>query len=152
VKEPFYGGFGLMAAGSIPKPSYNAFKLLHLLGDERIALDADSALLTRRKDGALVLALWNLFPPGQSGPAKTMTLEVKGVNARLAYVSRVDESHGDVLPAYEKMGSPTYPTAAQLQSLRKSSELPAPEKQELKNGKLTVTIPPNGLAVIELRK
>jgi xylan 1,4-beta-xylosidase len=152
VKQPFYGGFGLLAVGGIPKPSYNAFKLLHLLGDERIALDADSALVTRRKDGTLVLALWNLFSPGQSGSAKTMTLQFKGAaKTRRAYISRVDESHGDPLPAYEKMGSPAYPTAAQLQELRKSADLPAAEKRELKNGQLSVMIPPDGLAVIELK-
>ena len=123
-----------------------------MLGDERIALDSDSALLTRRDDGTLVLALWNLFPPGQSGVAKTVTLQLKDSKAHRAYISRVDENHGDVLPAYEKMGSPAYPTTAQLQELRKSAELPLAEKQELKNGGLTIVLPPDGLAVIELRK
>src|SRR3989449_4985148 len=59
VKTPFYGGFGLIAAGGIPKPAFNTFKLLHELGDQRIDLNSDSALLTRKKDGSLVLALWN---------------------------------------------------------------------------------------------
>ena len=59
VKTPFYGGYGLIAEDDIPKPAFNAFKLLHKLGDERIQLDSESALLTRRKDGALVLAVWN---------------------------------------------------------------------------------------------
>ncbi len=31
VKEPFYGGFGIIAAGGIPKPSYYAFDILHHL-------------------------------------------------------------------------------------------------------------------------
>src|SRR2546430_5341011 len=35
VKTPFYGGFGLLAAGGIPKPAFNAFALLHELGEER---------------------------------------------------------------------------------------------------------------------
>ena len=67
VKMPFYGGYGLIAEDDIPKPAFNAFKLLHQLGDERIQLDSDSALLTRREDGTLVLAVWNYAPPGQSG-------------------------------------------------------------------------------------
>ncbi len=153
VKQPFYGGFGLLAVGAIPKPAYNAFKLLHQLGEERLALDSDSALLTRRKDGTLVVALWNLFPPGQSGPPKVMTLQLKtGTRARRAYISRVDQNGGDVLPAYEKMGSPPYPTAAQLETLRKAAEIAAPEVQKLNGGALTVTIPPDGLVLIELRK
>ena len=151
VKRPFYGGFGLLAEGGIPKPSFNAFKLLHVLGDERIALDADFALLTRREDGTLVLALWNLSPPGETGPAKSVTLQLQNTKARRAYVSRVDEQHGDVLPAYETMGSPTYPTTAQLQELRNSAALPAAEKRELKNGELTIALPPDGLAVIEIK-
>jgi xylan 1,4-beta-xylosidase len=153
VKQPFYGGFGLLAVGGIPKPAYNAFKLLHRLGEERLALDSDSALLTRRKDGTLVVALWNLFPPGQSGPEKIMSLQFKaGTRVRRAYISRVDQNDGDVLPAYEKMGSPPYPTAAQLEALRKAAETPAPEVQKLNGGALTVTLPPDGLALIELRK
>jgi xylan 1,4-beta-xylosidase len=153
VKQPFYGGFGLLAVGGLPKPAYNAFKLLHRLGEERLTLDSDSALLTRRQDGTLVMALWNLFSPGQSGPPKSMTLQLKdGARARRAYISRVDESDGDVLPAYEKMGSPPYPTAAQLEALRKAAEIPPPEVQKLSGGALTVTLPPDGLALIELRK
>ncbi len=47
VKQPFYGGYGLVAAGGIPKPAFSAFKILHQLGHERLALDSDSALVTR---------------------------------------------------------------------------------------------------------
>ncbi|HEV2731844.1 MAG TPA: glycosyl hydrolase family 39, partial [Terriglobales bacterium] len=67
VTTPFYGGYGLIAAGGIPKPAYEAFKLLHKLGDRHIALNSDSALLTLRNDGALVLAVWNYALPDQPG-------------------------------------------------------------------------------------
>ncbi len=33
VKQPFYGGYGLIAEDGLPKPAFNAFKLLHRLGD-----------------------------------------------------------------------------------------------------------------------
>ena len=154
VKTPFYGGFGLIAADGIPKPAFAAFQLLHRLGDQRIAVDSDSALLTRRKDGALVLAVWNYAPPnsreGEGGSGKTVTLEWKGTKARHTVIYRADSDHGDVRPLYEKMGSPRYPTSKQIQELRQAAELPAPEKR-LKNGKLTLTLPPQGLAVIELK-
>ena len=29
VKQPFYGGYGLLAEDGLPKPSFNAFKMLH---------------------------------------------------------------------------------------------------------------------------
>src|SRR3989442_5172467 len=75
VKTPFYGGYGLIAANGIPKPAFNAFTLLHQLGDQRIELDSDSALLTRRKDRSLVLALWTYAPPEKPGAPKPVELQ-----------------------------------------------------------------------------
>jgi xylan 1,4-beta-xylosidase len=150
-KTPFYGGFGLIAPLGIPKPSFNAFKILHELGKERIALDSDSALLTRKKDGFLVLAVWNYAPPEHPGEAKTYNLQVKGGKIRRSRIWLVDPTHGDVHLAYQQMGSPRYPTRAQIEQLRKAAELPAPESRDVKNGELTLTLPSYGLAVLELR-
>ncbi|HXP16908.1 MAG TPA: hypothetical protein VN868_07380 [Terriglobales bacterium] len=152
VKQPFYGGFGLIAAGGIPKPSFAVFQMLHQLGQERLTLDSESALATRSADGSLVVAAWNLIPPGQPGSSKTMVLRFKNLGgARRAHISRVDRDHGDPHPAYEKIGSPVYPTPAQLGKLRKAVAPAAPEVQELKDGELSLTIPPNGLVVVGIR-
>jgi len=152
VKQPFYGGYGLIAAGGIPKPSFNAFRLLHRLGGERVPLDSTSALLTRRADGSLVLAVWNLVPSEQAGAAKTVTLRFEHLSpGKRAYIARVDSEHGDVHADYEKMGSPRYPKQEQIRVLREASELPAPEVRDLNSGELKVTLPPKGLALIEVR-
>jgi xylan 1,4-beta-xylosidase len=151
VKTPFYGGFGLIATGGIPKPAYNAFKLLHKLGNRRIALDSDSALLTRREDGTLVLAVWNYAAPEQTGLQRTVILHFENAKARTAIISRLDHEHGDFHSVYEKMGSPRYPTQTQDQELRQSAELPSPESRKMKNGELTLTLPAQSLALIELK-
>ncbi len=151
VKTPFYGGFGLMATGDIPKPAFNAFKLLHQLGDQRIDLNSDSALVTRRKDGSLAIALWNYAPPEQHGMERSFALQFKGIQARSARISLVDPSHGDYHATYEKMGSPRYPTHAQIQQLVKASSLPAAEEQPFNGGQLTLTLPSFGLALIEVQ-
>ena len=151
VKTPFYGGFGLIAAGGIPKPAFNAFKLLHNLGDERIELDSDSELLTRKKDGSLVLALWNYAPPEKLGTAKTVTVHFHGGRFKHALISIVDPSHGDVHAAYEKMGSPRYPTQTQIKELNKAADLPPQEARDLKAGDLTLTLPSYGLALVEVK-
>lgn len=151
VKQPFYGGFGLIAAGGIPKASYNAFKLLHKLGDQRLPVDSDSALATRRKDGSLAIAVWNYAPPEQSGETRTLTIRFQGSKVRKCGVSRLDRDHGDVHPTYEKMGGPRYPTQAQLVELKKASELPSAEACSVKNGDLTLTLPGHGLALIEVK-
>jgi xylan 1,4-beta-xylosidase len=151
VKEPFYGGFGLLAEDSIPKPAFAAFALLHKLGDERIELDSDFALATRRPDGTRVVAVWNYALPEKAGPAKKVTLRFKGGSAMHASISRVDDEHGDVRSTYEKLGSPRYPTLAQIESLRKAAQLASPENRELSNEELTITLPSHGLAVIEVK-
>jgi xylan 1,4-beta-xylosidase len=151
VKTPFYGGFGLIAEDDVPKPAFNAFKLFHALGDERIRLDSKTALLTRRKDGTLVLILWNYAPPAEPGTQETITVQLKNTTAVNALISRVDAEHGDVLPTYQKMGSPQDPTQKQIRELQHAAELPAPESVQIQHGELTVTLPAFGLAVIELK-
>jgi xylan 1,4-beta-xylosidase len=151
VKTPFYGGYGLIAAGGIPKPAFYAFELLHRLGNQRLALDSDSALLTRRKDGTLVMAVWDYSPPGETGSARTVTLRVRNSSPTVASIFRVDRDHGDFHPAYEKMGEPRYPTASQIRELRAAVELPSPETRHIEAGEVTLTLPNHGLAVVELK-
>lgn len=152
VKQPFYGGFGLMAAGGIPKPAYNAFKLLHQLGDERLAVASDSVLATLLPNGTLVLAAWNLAPPGAAGSDKNVKLTFEESPATRVEVSRVDPEHGDVHKAYQAMGSPPYPTQTEIRQLRSAAQLAAPEVYELKNGSVTINIPAHGLVVLELKR
>jgi len=149
VKRPFYGGFGLIAAGGIPKPAFNAFKMLHQLGAERLDADSDHALVTRRADGTLVIALWNYTSPGESGSPTTISLRLPHDTAS-ARVFRLDADHGDPGGEYARMGSPQYPTPAQLDTLINASALPAAEDLVIKNERVSVSLPPNGLATVEI--
>ena len=148
VKKPFYGGFGLRAVGGIPKPAFNAFALLHQLGEERLALDAEGSLLTRRKDGALVLALWNYADVGATAPTRRVVIELRHVVARSVGVQSIDDSRGNVTPAYESMGSPQYPTQRQIAELRRAGALAPPTRAPLKGGTLALEIPSDGLLVL----
>jgi xylan 1,4-beta-xylosidase len=153
VKEPFYGGFGLIAAGGIKKPSYNAFALLHRLGNKRIANPATDVLVSRRDDGRLVILAWNLVDPDQRGQPKSMRFEFKGVKADgEVHVSRLDAQHGNSLAAYLAMGKPRYPSPAQIEQLNVSAELPQPETVFLRRGFLDVEVPVNGIVLLEFEK
>ena len=151
VKEPFYGGFGLLAEDGLPKPAFNAFRLLHSLGDQRLEEISDSVLVTRRADGTFVIALWNLFLPEEKGHAREVTLAFQGTRKSRASVSRLDAAHGSLLNAYDAMGRPAYPAQAQMEALRKAAQLSPPEKMSLRNGELHLTLPPQGLVLVELR-
>ena len=54
------------------------------------------------------------------------------------------------MTAYRAMGSPRYPTQAQVEALNAASALPAPEHRNLANGALELTLPVNGLVVLEI--
>ncbi|HTU34805.1 MAG TPA: hypothetical protein VMF66_13475 [Candidatus Acidoferrum sp.] len=151
VKTPFYGGFGLIAELGIPKPSFNAFKLLHELGDRRIDSNSDSALVTRKADGTVVVAMWNYAPPKKRGPTETFSLEFKNFNPTEASISVVDPSTGDSETAFRKMGSPPYPTQAEMQELRDAAKLPPPSVESVSGHKLKLTVPSYGLEVVELK-
>jgi len=152
VRQPFYGGFGLIAEDGIPKPSFNAFKLLHRLGTQRLESDSNSVLITKRGDDTLVIATWNLFLPEEFGAPKSVRILLKGEKqSRRALVYRLDATHGSVLSAYEKMRRPSYPTSRQIVQLRQAAALPAPEVKQLSGGELTLRLPAQGLALVELQ-
>jgi len=151
VKMPFYGGFGILAERGIPKAAFNDFALLHRLGDTRLDVSSDSALVTRRKDGSLAIAVWSLFLPEQAGSPKTVTLLFKSLpQARSASITIVDKEHGSPLPTYEKLGQPPSPTPSQIETLRKAAALPAARQQTITNGSLTLELQPHALALIEI--
>ncbi len=153
VKTPFYGGYGLIAEREIPKPAFLAFSLLHTLGDTRLPSPAKDLLVTRRANGTLVLAAWSLVePPGARVADKQMTITLPGLPASArATVRRVDAEHGDTLGAWKQMGSPAYPTLAQIAALQKIGTLGEPEAVALKNGSMSLRIPASGLAVVEIQ-
>ena len=150
VRTPFYGGFGLVAAGGIRKPSYNAYALLHQLGDHRLSSDSRNVLITRRKNGSLAVVLWNLVDLDGSGSARSFHLQFKNLPAGTRFrLIRLDTGHGNVLPAYEKMGRPRYPTVKQIQQLNRAGSLSPAETLRVDDGTLDLSVTVNGLCLVE---
>jgi xylan 1,4-beta-xylosidase len=151
--EPFDGGFGLMAMGGIKKPSYSAFALLHRLGDQRILQESPNVLVTRRRDGSLVVAAWNLVDPDHTGTSLAVEFEIRGVAPDSSvWVSRADSEHGNTLAAYRKMGSPRYPTQAQVREMNQVADASSAEKVRLSHGMISVKVPVNGIVLLEVPK
>jgi xylan 1,4-beta-xylosidase len=153
VREPFHGGYGLIAAGGIFKPAYAAFELLHRLGTSRLEESAPDLLVTRRENGAFVLAAWNLVDPGKSGMPETIVLRFNHMRCLPTYaqVLRLDAMHSDVSAAYKTMGSPRYPTNYQLRALREAAKLQPPEMHSIHHGELRLQLLENELAIISLK-
>ena len=150
-EDSFHNGFGLIAVGGIKKPAFYGYSLLHRLGYERLTNPADSVLVTRRADQSLVIAVWNLVEPNESGTPRHVRLEFQNVNAAgTVWIRRVDEQHSNSLAAYRAMGSPKYPTPAQVEQLNRESALAPPEVTTLKGGSLELDLPINGLMLLEI--
>ena len=163
IRKPFYGGFGLIAEDDIPKASFNAFALLHKLGHERLAPSVRSALITRTRNGSLVLALWDYAPPDGRGPHYTpppphrsrrvFDIKVEGFPADArGLLWRVDDRHSNVLRAFDAMGRPSWPTPQQIAVLRAAGRLAPPRPVQLVSGGIEVAVPQHGLALLQLNR
>jgi len=157
VKEIFYGGYGLVGIHGIPKPSFHAFTLLHRLGHERLPAVGDSVIATRRPDDSLAVLVWNLVPrdaegrPGAGQPL-SLHLTIAGSQHQHLSLTRVDDGHGSARTAWQAMGSPQYPSREQIHELRRAGELSAAAHQRIDAGApITLDLPPNGMALLELR-
>jgi hypothetical protein len=49
------------------------------------------------------------------------------------------------------MGSPAYPTTAQIQTLRQAAQLPKPETMPIHDGRIALQLAPDALVLLEVR-
>jgi xylan 1,4-beta-xylosidase len=168
----FNNTFGLLDQWGIARPSLHAFSLLRKLGETQLHTGDGPVLATRHADGSLSVLVWNLIPAKDSsalangnpeaaaagashseGPEMTLTLRLSGLTGRKqVQVSRVGGAIGSAMPAWQAMNAPQYPTPDQIKQLRESAELPKPEILALAAGepsRFTLTLPPNGVALLE---
>ena len=161
VASPFYGGYGLVAEDRIPKPAFNAFAMLHKLGRTRLPANDGPMLATRRKDGSVVLALWNYAAPVSTettyihglpkGEDKHFVVDIAHLPAvDHALVWRLDNDHNNVILAFNAMGRPTYPSREQIKTLRQAAKLAIPEQIAVHDGTFRLDVPPQGLVVVDL--
>jgi xylan 1,4-beta-xylosidase len=146
VKTPFYGGYGLIAEGGVPKAAFNAFAMLHRLGDERQQPSLTDALVTKQADGTLAVAVWNYASPGEAGTARTVHLSLKNATSSARFrVEIVDPEHGSALTVWKAMGSPAFPSREQYQNLRQAALV----TQKLDTP--SFVLPAHSLALVEIQ-
>ncbi len=151
IPEPFEGHFGLRAKGGINKPSYYDFALLHRLGDRRIPNSSANVIVTKRKDGTLAIAVWNLVDPDKTGNTIQVRLTINGAPHDAAVqLSRVDDDHGNTLAVYKSLGSPRYPTEEQIERMNSATALAPPAREHLTGNHLDLSLEPNALVLVEV--
>jgi xylan 1,4-beta-xylosidase len=154
---PFHGGFGLLTLHGIAKPTYRAFELLHKLGNELLLVDGlhetvNCWLVSAEKNATMLLT--NHALPGHSIETEQVIIRLLSAQKpRAAFISRIDEHHANPRRVWEEMGSPTYPSASELDVLSETSRV-IPEKQSFNWTDKVITfevdLPPNAVAAIEV--
>lgn len=139
-RQEFVGGFGLLTIDGVAKPGYNAYRLLHRLGELELPAerpgDAKADIMQGRIDcwaargeGGYQVLLSNYVPPGLQGtplPERSILVKLCGLThgERLTAIEyRIDAGHADPLDVWHELGSPETPSRDQLAQLRASAEL-----------------------------
>lgn len=150
---PFHGGFGLVANGCIPKPTFWTFSFFKQLDGECL-LRSEEAVIVRRADGSLCGTAWNLQQ--DSGEDLKLSLTAAAEDGKYTLITRtVDEQVCNPQKLWFDMGEPQSLTRAQLKLLREAAN-PLTESSQLvcEGGRVTaeLELKPNAVVYFELRR
>jgi len=175
--QTFFAGFRELATNGVDKPVLNAFRMLGLLGNERVkvtsagALDAEEVIqagvrgqpdinaLAARKEREIEILVWNYHDDDVAVPAALIDLAITGLptNAKRGLLEhfRVDSDHSNAFTAWKEMGSPQSPSAIDYERLQNASQLQSmnsPRWIELANGTahLQFSLPRQGISLLRL--
>jgi len=175
--QPYFAGFRELATNGVDKPVLNAFRMLGLLGNERVKVTSSGSLGTEqivrqgvreqpdisaiaaRKDRNLDILVWNYHDDDVPFPSAPIELVVTGLPAGvkrdLLEHFRVDSDHSDAFTAWKQMGSPQSPSENQYRQLQSSGGLQlldSPEWVEIEQGSihLSFALPRQGLSLVHL--
>ncbi|MFP5390656.1 MAG: GH39 family glycosyl hydrolase, partial [Gammaproteobacteria bacterium] len=162
--QPWFAGFRDLATNGVNKPVLNVFRMLGMMGGERVAVSGDLAY-----DAAKILAdgvrgertdinalaskdakkkqvsvlVWNYHDDDKIDAGAPVELAVGGLTAKQVTLRhyRIDQEHSNSYAAWKKMGSPAQPSAEQIAALTRASELAqlgGAQKITVRNGRAIV--------------
>ncbi len=149
----FHGGFGMVAAGNIPKPTFWTFyfyKQLKLFGQECIHRD-DYSVIVKNENGFAGI-LWNF---DEHDEEKEYSISLDNGSEYTLITKTVDEVTCNPLKLWHDIGEPAYPTKEEIE-LIKSVAWPQIASSCIKpeNGTLVVpmTVRKNGVVYFTLTR
>ena len=148
----FHGGFGLVAAGNIPKPTFWTFcfyKQLKLFGKTCVHRDKHSVIV--KGDDGYAGILWNI---NEDAYERELSFALHKDEYTLI-TKTVDEECCNPLKLWHDMGEPAYPTAEETR-LVKSSAQPDVRSAVITTqnnySKINVTVKKNGVVFFTLKE
>lgn len=156
---PYAGTFGMQTVQGIPKAPYNAFRLLHRLGDqiytEHFAEgNVDIWAIRKTETNAIQLMCVNHNSPEHPIKEEKVTIRISGLESfAKATIERIDEDHANSVRRWHEIGEPVYPDRSQILNLMSASELhrePFEVTWDGDTAAMEVTLPEMGVALITL--
>lgn len=175
--QPPFAGFRELATNGIDKPVLNAFRMLGMLGSERVSATSSATLtseavisggvrgnpdinaIATRKEREVEIMLWNYHDDDLPFPAATVRLAITELPTEskrgLLEHFRVDSDHSNAFVVWKSMGSPTLLSEIQSEQLQNAGQLQtltSPLWVDIKDGKFNTqfTLPRQGISLIRL--
>ena len=122
----FQGHYGMLSLHGLRKQSWFAHQLLERLGSERIPVEGGDALTgavaTKGPDSWSILVY--AYPESPDAPPTTETISIELPPAFKNFtLYRLGKDENNVVAQWKAMGSPPYPTPAQIKELRAGNTL-----------------------------
>ncbi len=139
---PFHGGFGLVANGCIPKPTFWSFAFFKKLkeGKGHCILRDDHAVVMHMEDGSYRGIAWNAVRR-RTGDRYQLILEMEEKREGCLLTKTVDEEHCNPLKVWHDMGEPANLSQTEKKLLQ-SAARPFVQTRRVKpqNGSLELSI------------
>lgn len=143
---PFHGGFGLVANGCIPKPTFWTFAFYKQLKEKTIkcVYKDDNAVIVETKNG-LAGIVWNL-----EKEALTVSMEIPFEEEFTFIEKKVDENTCNPLKLWHDLGEPANLSAEQKKLLQDAAKPSICSQRACKE--IALTVPENGVTYFECIK
>jgi xylan 1,4-beta-xylosidase len=175
--QPYFAGFRELATNGVNKPVLNAFRMLGLLGNQRVKVTSSGALATEeivrngvrgqpdinaiasRREREIEVLVWNYHDDDAPSPAAPVDLVISGLpeDAKRGLLEhfRVDSDHSNAFTTWKEMGSPQSPSPSEYERLQASGQLqllnsPAWIAIQHDAVHLQFTLPRQGLSLVRL--
>ena len=175
--QPYFAGFRDLATNGVDKPVLNAFRMLGLLGSERVKVTSSAGLPTEdvvrngvralpdinaiatRKNREIDVLVWNYHDEDVPVPAAPIDLVITGLpadaNRGLLEHFRLDSDHSNAFTAWKQMGSSQSPSPSEYERLLDAGQLQllnSPAWVAIEHGQvhLRFALPRQGLSLVRL--
>jgi len=175
--QPYFEGFRTLATNGVDKPVLNTFRMLGLLGNQRVKATSSGALrsedvirdgvrgqpdisvIAARNEHEAEVLIWNYHDDDLPAAATPIDLLVSGLPTKTSHGLlehfRIDFGHSNAFTVWKEMGSPQSPTEEQYEQLQRAGQLQlltSPAWTAITQGAahLQFALPRQGLSLIRI--